>query len=47
MGHSFSNSYFGYILLERNVKRKEGQCGIAMDASYPVLDVLDVEIFNF
>jgi C1A family cysteine protease len=27
----------GYILLERNVKAKEGQCGIAMSASYPVL----------
>ena len=27
----------GYILLARNVSRPEGQCGIAMMASYPVL----------
>jgi len=28
----------GYILLQRNVSAKEGQCGIAMMASYPVVD---------
>ena len=27
----------GYILLSRNVKAKEGQCGIAIEPSYPVL----------
>ena len=27
----------GYILLERNVKAKEGQCGIAVMPSYPVI----------
>ena len=27
----------GYILLERNVKSSSGQCGIAMEPSYPVL----------
>ena len=28
----------GYILLARNISAKEGQCGIAMMASYPTLD---------
>lgn len=28
----------GYILLERNVSAKEGQCGIAMMASYPLVN---------
>jgi len=27
----------GYILLSRNVTNPEGQCGIAMMASYPVI----------
>jgi C1A family cysteine protease len=27
----------GYILLSRNVKAKQGQCGIAIEPSYPVL----------
>jgi KDEL-tailed cysteine endopeptidase len=27
----------GYILLARNVEKTEGQCGIAMMASYPVI----------
>lgn len=28
----------GYILLERNVKNKEGKCGIAMSPSYPIIE---------
>lgn len=27
----------GYILLQRNVKNKEGQCGIAMQPSFPII----------
>jgi C1A family cysteine protease len=27
----------GYILIQRNVKNKEGQCGIAMSPSYPII----------
>jgi KDEL-tailed cysteine endopeptidase len=28
----------GYFYLERNVKMKEGKCGVAMDASYPIIE---------
>lgn len=36
----------GYILLERNVSSTYGQCGIAMQASYPIVNVANYTI-NF
>ena len=32
----------GYIRMVKGIENPEGQCGIAMDASYPTINIMDI-----